>query len=666
MDKLNLQLLGEFGLQSQEGLCIKVSSKKSRALVGYLASRPGRPVSRVDLARMLWERHDEQQALTNLRQTLSVLNNQLCSICPQWMIKDSGFISLDADLFASDIDQVQAISHSADRASLEIAAELFRGRFLEGLNFHEESLNRWLDGERQKYEIRHIEIRKQLLERQIETEDYASAASNAERLVLLDPIDEQNHRRLMSIYSSLGQRHRILRQYQQCCQALEYHQIGQPEDKTVSLFQSLYYDTVIHSVFEASPANQAESTGSTQDSGTIPAIAVLPFHDLMDKPDSLALSTALTEEVVNELRRFHGFKVISALSSMSVGGQNFDLKTVSRMLGARYLVSGSIRQSRQQVQIAVELVDAENGELIWAERYARKIEELFILQAELARDIAGEIEPEAVGHAYLLSTRKPPNSMTAWDLVLRGDHSLYKQLGTRCNSNEAQRLYRKAMELDPDYAPSYAGLAYSLCLELKESIAEDVKCVENSMREMAEQAVRLDENNPWCLVILGRAQQQLKEYDAAVMTYRKAVALCPSSSRAHFGLGFGLSATSQYDEAITAMDRAIELSPRDPMSWSYHTVKALTYIYSEQFDLAASSSAISSNYPAANHWAPAIQVPSLVHLGRYDDALKVLENARKSKPGISVHSVENAFSTKNSMDALSLREGLIEAGLPEQ
>jgi len=442
--------------------------------------------------------------------------------------------------------------------------------------------------------------------------------------------------------------------------------MGEPQDKTTALFQTLYYDTVIQPVFESRSSAPIDPTGKRPESGLIPAIAILPFHDLMNKPDSLALSSALTEEVVNELRRFHGFRVISALSSLSLVGQNYDLKTASGTLGARYLVSGSIRQSQRQIQIAVELVDAENGELIWAERYTRKIQDLFILQAELARDIAGEIEPEAVGHAYLLSTRKHPASMTAWELVLRGDHYLYKQLGTRWNSDEAQRLYKQAIELDPDYAPSYAGLAYSLCLELKESIAQDVKSVENSMREMAEHAVRLDENNPWCLVILGRAQQQLKEYDAAVMTYRKAVELCPSSSKAHFGLGFGLSATGQYDDAISAMDRAIELSPRDPMSWSYHTVKALTYIYSEQYDLAAASSAISANYPAANHWATAIQVPSLVHLGRYDDAVKVLENAKKSKPDITVQSVENAFTIKNETHSLSIREGLIEAGLPKQ
>jgi TolB-like protein/cytochrome c-type biogenesis protein CcmH/NrfG len=454
-----------------------------------------------------------------------------------------------------------------------------------------------------------------------------------------------------------------MRQYQKCCQTLEQYQLGQPQEATVLLFQSLYYDTVVQPVFETETRKPDESQTNLSAYDAVPAIAVLPFNDLMKKPDAYSLSTALTEDMVNELRRFHGFRVISALSSLSLKGQNCDLKTAATMLGARYLVCGSIRQSQQKIQIAVELVDAENGELIWAERYTRKIEDLFVLQAELARDIAGNIEPEAVGHAYLLSNRKIPTSLTAWDLVLRGDHQLYQQLGTRWNSDEAQSLYRMAIEQDPDYAPSYAGLAYSLCLELKEGIAEEQQYVEKLMLENAEHAVRLDESNPWCQVILGRVQQQLKEYDAAVMTYRKAVELCPSSSKAHFGLSFGLSVTGQYDEAIESIDRAIELSPRDPMSWSYHTVKALTYIYSEKFDLAASSSEVSSSYTTANHWAPVLLAPSLIHLGHYDEALKVLEKAKRMKPDLSVHAVTEAFATRNEADTLAIQEGLMDAGL---
>jgi len=160
MEKLNLKLLGEFGLQSQRGQSIRISSKKARTLVAYLASRPGHPVSRVELARMLWEKHDEPQALTNLRQNLSVINNQLCGICPNWLIKDSGFISLNSTLFTSDIGLIHELAGTTDRAKLERVTELFSGSFLEGLAFNEESVTRWLEQARQKYELQQIELRK--------------------------------------------------------------------------------------------------------------------------------------------------------------------------------------------------------------------------------------------------------------------------------------------------------------------------------------------------------------------------------------------------------------------------------------------------------------------------------------------------------------------------
>ena len=661
MSKLFLQLLGEFGLHDQSGTRILISSKKARALIAYLVTRSDYSASRIDLARVLWERHDDSQALTNLRQTLSVLNQQLSKPCPDWLLKGSGTIALNPNCFDIDIEKVQP-SPTSELSLLEAMVAHFRGSFLQGLSFHENGLYDWLCQQRERFERLNIESRKYLLQKQLVEQRHLDAIDNAEQLVLLDPANEEIHCQLMRAYSASGQRHRVMRQYQKCCQLLEQHQLGKPQPSTDLLFQSLYDETVVQPMFESESAKPDEP-GIEGSANQIPAIAVLPFNDLMSKPDSRALSIALTEETVNELRRFHGFRVISALSSMSLQKQEFDLATASKILGARYLVCGSIRQAQMKIQIAVELVDAANGELIWAERYTRKLEDLFVLQAELARDLAGNIEPEAVGHSYLLSNRKSPSSLTAWELVLRGDRQLYKQLGTRWNSDEAQNLYRSAMQLDPDYAPAYSGLAYSLCLELKEGIAGDSQKVATNMLENAQHAVRLDDGNPWCQVILGRAQQQLREYDAAVIAYRKAVELCPSSSKAHFGLGFGLSASGEHEESIESLDRAIELSPRDPMSWSYHTVKALTYIYSGQFDKAASSSAMSSSYVGSNHWAPAIYAPALVHLGRYDEALKVLEKAKQSKPDITIDIVARAFTTRNETDTLAIKEGLSEAGL---
>jgi TolB-like protein/Tfp pilus assembly protein PilF len=541
------------------------------------------------------------------------------------LLKRPGTIALNPDCFEFDIKFIQALP-SADQNSLQVIADHFRGPFLQGLSFHENGLYEWLCQQREQYEHLGINAHKKLLQQQLEGQNFQDAIDNAEKLVLLDSVDEEVHCQLMRAYSASGQRHRVMRQYQKLSESLEQHQLGKPQSSTDLLFQSLYHETVVQPKFELE-STAPEKGDIDNSSGQIPAIAVLPFNDLMSKPESQALSMALTEETVTELRRFHGFRVISALSSMSLRNQELDLATTSKILGARYLVSGSIRQSQFKIQVAIELVDAFNGELIWADRYTRKLQDLFVLQAELARDIAGSIEPEAVGHSYLLSNRKVPASLSAWELVLCGDRQLYKQLGTRQNSDEVQRLYRSAMQLDPDYAPAYSGLAYSLCLELKDGIATDSQNVELQMLENAQQGVRLDDGNPWCQVILGRAQQQLQEYDAAVIAYRKAVELCPSSAKAHFGLGFGLSTTGQFEKSIKSLNRAIELSPRDPMSWSFHTVKALTYIYSGDLENAAASSALSSSFANSNHWAPAIHAPTLVHLGRYDEAQKVLEKA---------------------------------------
>jgi adenylate cyclase len=317
------------------------------------------------------------------------------------------------------------------------------------------------------------------------------------------------------------------------------------------------------------------------------------------------------------------------------------------------------------MQVLVELVDADNGELIWAEKYTREQGDLFTMNAELARDIAGAVEPETAGHAYLLSKRKTPDTITAWDLVLQGNHELFLQMGTQWSSRKARALYQRALKLDPDYAPAYSGYAYSLCLDLKEDICPDRDVVTRRMYEMAEHGVTLDASNPFCHVVLGRAYHQQQEYQAALANYRQAVELCPSSAKARFGLGFGLAATGKYDEAISEISRAQVLSPRDPFSWVFHTVKALSHMYAERFDDAEAAAGISSAYPKANHWASLVHVSSLVQTGRFNDALSVLQKARGKRPDITAHSFDNAFPVAGDVDPRSITDGLREAGLPK-
>jgi DNA-binding SARP family transcriptional activator/TolB-like protein len=628
MAQLTLTLLGDFSVRGCNGDEFNISSKKARALLAYLAVHAGRKVSRTELASLIWERHDEKQALTNLRQTLSVTLKELKGEdiktgSSNWLHKDAGTLWLNLEEVEIDVSQYQlreAMTVSNGHNDDEL---LFHGVFLNGLSFHEVTLSDWVAEQRQYFQSKQAAALNILLAKKIAQQDYQQALITGEKLVSIDPIDEGSHQHLMTAYSALGQQHRVLRQYQQCCQALQACQIGQPQADTTKLFESLYHKTIIQPVFEIRPNTDNNTLNNVLNE--TPAIAVLQFKEFAVDTVGFSLGGALTEEIVTELRRFQGFKVILALSSMALHNVESGLESASKALGARYLVSGAIRQHNNRIQVGVELVDAHNGELIWAERYSRSTEDLFTLQVELARGIAGSIEPEANGHACLLSNKKSPASLTAWDLVLQGYHHFYKQIGTQWSSNKARTLYEQALALDPDYAPAYAGYAYSLCLDLKEDISNNRHSVEQKMREMAEHAVRLDSNNPWCKVVMGRVLHQLQEYDIAIKNYRSAVALCPSSSKAYFGLRFGLSATGQYEEAVSAMDRAHELS--------------------------------------ANHWAPLIQASSMVHTGRYNDAMTILDRVHQSKPALTAGMVNNAFPVADNVNSASISEALIEAGL---
>jgi adenylate cyclase len=662
MTNLYLTLLGNFSLQGANGDQYPVSSKKARVLLAYLAVHTGRKISRAELANLIWERHDEKQALTNLRQTLSVIYKELNGNKFNWLNKDSGYLSLNYNEIEVDIWRHQKNTLPQSPSELGDYAEQFQGVFLNGLNFHEAGLSQWISEQRQHFQFKQAEALGQLLANQVSEKNYQQVLVTGGKLVSIDPIDEASHRHLMTAFSALGQQHRVLRQYQQCCQALEACQIGEPHAQTKELFESLYHKTIIQPVFKIASGKESFQEVHSE----TPAIAVLRFKEFAVESAAFSLGSALTEEIVTELRRFQGFKVVSALSSLALKEAESGIEKASKILGARYLVGGTIRQNNNRVQVGVELVDATNGELIWAERYTRSTEDLFTLQIELARGIAGSIEPEAIGHAYLLSSRKAPSSLTAWDLVLQGNHHFYKQVGTQWASNKARELYDQAIKLDPDYAPAYAGYAYSLCLDLKEDLSSNRSSVEHKMREMAEHAVKLDTNNPWCKVVMGRVFHQLQEYEIAVKTYRSAVELCPSSSKAYFGLGFGLSATGQYEEAISAMNRAHELSPRDPMNWSFHTVKALAYMYAERFESAGEASSISAADPSANHWAPLIQASSMVHTGRYNDALNILDRVRKSKPALTAVKVNKAFPVADNVNPESISEALIDAGLTKE
>jgi adenylate cyclase len=192
-----------------------------------------------------------------------------------------------------------------------------------------------------------------------------------------------------------------------------------------------------------------------------PAIAVLPFANLTGDPDEEYFADGLAEDILTRLAMQRWLPVIARNSSFAYRGRNVDVKTVRRMLGARYVLEGSVRKAGNRVRVTGQLIDATTGHHVWAERYDRVLEDLFAIQDELTDGIVGALESTAMRLEGERARRKPPANLDAWDADLRGWWHL--QRFTREDFAAAMPLFRRSLELDTSRAGPHAGIAM-VCL----------------------------------------------------------------------------------------------------------------------------------------------------------------------------------------------------------
>ena len=187
-----------------------------------------------------------------------------------------------------------------------------------------------------------------------------------------------------------------------------------------------------------------------------PSIAVLPFQNMGGGPDQDYFVDGLVEEIITALSRFKSIFVIARNASFAFKGQTIDLKQVGRDLGVRYVLQGSIRKSTENVRIAGQLIDCETGALLWAQRFDGSLKDVLDLQDQVASSVAGEVAPRIDEAETKKARQKPLGNLEAYDLFLRGMSHLHE------HSEEgwitSSRLFTRAIELDPDYAPPYAML----------------------------------------------------------------------------------------------------------------------------------------------------------------------------------------------------------------
>ncbi len=214
---------------------------------------------------------------------------------------------------------------------------------------------------------------------------------------------------------------------------------------------------IYHWSDDASPQADMADTESSLPLPDKPSIAVLPFDNMSGDPEQEFFADGLTEDIITELSRFRSLFVIARTSSFAFKGQSVNVGEIGRKLGVQYVVEGSIRKAGDQVRITAQLVEAETGNHIWAERYDRELADIFAVQDEVVQAIVGTLVGRLAKAGAERALRKSGENLTAYDLVLRGKH--YLERGSKDDVLEARAIFEQALELDPNHARAYIGLA---------------------------------------------------------------------------------------------------------------------------------------------------------------------------------------------------------------
>jgi TolB-like protein/class 3 adenylate cyclase len=314
-----------------------------------------------------------------------------------------------------------------------------------------------------------------------------------------------------------------------------------------------------------------------------PSIAVLPFQNMSGDPEQDYFADGMVEEIITALSRFHWLFVIARTSSFAYKSRTVDVKQVSRELGVRYVLEGSVRKAGNRVRITGQLIDATTGAHLWADRFEGSLENVFELQDQVASGVVGAIDPKLREAEMARSKRKPPANLDAYDCFLRA-YALYYQWTSESNE-EALRLLYKAIELDPDYAQAYAFATACYQHRKQNGLATELDNERRETARLAREAVRLGKDDAfslcWAGFSLAMVVDELKEGAALIDR-----ALVFNSNHA---LSWGLSGwvrirLNQPEVAIEHFARALRLSPLDLGFHAYESGIAFAHIRAHRYD----------------------------------------------------------------------------------
>ena len=375
----------------------------------------------------------------------------------------------------------------------------------------------------------------------------------------------------------------------------------------------------------------------------------------------------IVEEIITALSRFRQLFVIARNSSFAYKGKSPDLRQVGRELGARYVLEGSVRKAANRVRITGQLIDSLAGVHLWADRFEGALEDLFDLQDQVTASVVGAIAPTLEKAEIERAKRKPTESLDAYDCFLRGMANYYQFFTSREATDEALRLFSRAIELDPEFATAYAFAAVCYAIRKASGWMIDSANEKAEAERLARRAVALGRDDAHALTAAGTVLALVvRDLDAGVSLFDRALALNPNLAFAWYWGGYVKLWLGEPDAAIERLARAMRLSPLDQGMPKMQAAMADAHFHAERYDEASMWAAMAIRGAPDYHNGLRAAAVSSALAGKLELAQQAMARLRQLHPTLRISNLSEVQGPyRRPEDVARYEEGMRKAGLPE-
>jgi adenylate cyclase len=393
-----------------------------------------------------------------------------------------------------------------------------------------------------------------------------------------------------------------------------------------------------------------------------PSIAVLPFQNLSGDPEQEYFADGMTEDITTLLSQTRDVLVIARGSTLAYKVKSVDIDDIGRQLGVRYIVEGSVRKAGNKIRVTAQLVEATTANWVWGDHFDRELTDLFAVQDDITSGIVGALHPQLLSAEAQSYRRQPPNSLDAWGLAVRGMMALTSL--TKENLDTAVDFAGRSVRIAPDFGLAYGLRAFALGYRAYTQWGQDWYADAKGASADIDRTLGLQGDDPTALFLVGGASHFMARHRSSVGLLERAIELNPNLAMAHGLLGISYASIDRPIDGLARIERALRLSPRDPMTYLFFAGQALCKFVAGDFSGAISSAqrGISINPSSAdNHLYMAA---ALAELDQVEKAREQIRRGLRFIPKVNLLVIGRAIEGGNSGWA-RYHGALRKAGLPE-